>query len=116
MRHDQATRRTLGPEPDERDAPQAASLHRKAKNLLVDGVHREVHRPVRELQFPPSAQVNFLKVFANGDGQQVANGVVGLANQGMIDNSTLLRARVVYIVLSAKVFNDLARIKRQMNL
>src|SRR5271163_1945922 len=89
MSHDQTARRTLGPEPDERDPSHAASLHCKAEDLLVDAVHREVHRPVWESQFSPAAKVDFLKVLTNGHRQQVANGVVGLANQGVIDNPTL---------------------------
>src|ERR1700722_3216499 len=111
MRHDQATRRTLGPEPDERDTPHAASFHRKPKNFLVNVVHCEVHRPVWKSQFSPSAEIDFLKVPANGHGQQVANAVVGLANQGMIDHSTLLCPRVVYIPLRTEVLDDLTRVK-----
>ena len=55
-------------------------------------------------------------MLANGHGQQVTNGVVGLANQGVIDNAALLCPGMIHIVLPTEILYDLAGVERQVNL
>src|SRR5271156_2580415 len=112
MGHDQAIRGALRPEPNKWDASHATGFHRKAKQLFMDRIHREVHRPVWESQFFPTAEVGFLKMLANRNRQQLPNGVIGLPNQGMTEDSTMVRAQVIQIALSAKVVDNLGRVKR----
>src|SRR5438309_11042051 len=81
VRHDGATGRSIGPEPDERYPVETLGLHGKHQQPFEDPFHGSIDRPAWKEDRFPIPEMRALEVLPHRDRQEWAEPVVHASDQ-----------------------------------
>ena len=93
----------------------ALGLHAKTEIFLMKCIDGEIHRPVWKWQVAPAIQILFLQIPAKTIGKKMPEKVISFASKRMIANCPRLRRKLLHVMFTTEIVNDLRDVKRQSN-